>query len=72
MANLKKQERQRNENLFIEDAKSAGFLKKGETYRASVGQLQKMCPMTNNGKEGIRDYAKPGCLCDKFFKRTGN
>lgn len=71
MANLPKQERQRNENLFIEDAKSAGFLKKGEAYRASVGQLKKPCPMTDNGKEGIRDYTKPGGLCDKFFKRTG-
>jgi len=71
MANLKKQTQQRNENLFIEDIKSAGFLKKGETYRASVQQLKKLCPMTDNGKEGIRDYTKPGGTCDKFFKRTG-
>lgn len=71
MANLKKQERQRNENLFIEDTKNAGFLRKGDTYRASVGQLKSRCKITDNGKEGIRDYTKPGGLCDKFYKRTG-
>ena len=71
MANLKKKEQQRNENFFAEDAKNARFARKGETYRISVQQLKERYPMTDNGKEGVRDYTKPGGLCDKFFKATG-
>lgn len=68
MSNLKKRVRQRNENILMSDIKKSKCVAKGEAYRAPLWWTKEKCPMTDNGKEGVRDYDS---LCTKFYKETG-
>ena len=68
MSNLKKRVRQRNENVLIRDIKNSKCVNKGESYRTPLWWAKERCPITDNGKEGVRDY---DTLCAKFYKATG-
>ena len=68
MANLKKKEQQINENVLIRDIKRADCIKRGSKYRGGLWWIKDRCPMTDNRKEGVRDYDN---FCKKFNKAFG-